>query len=86
MSYPDTYVEFDAENYIMNYGVSGAVESAMGDVMYALYVAFAEHVGQEPKEHEDFFSDWYDNGDVVDFRHQVFDYLKSLGVDLEDAK
>lgn len=56
----DTHFEFDASDWMRCYGVSGAIQSALEDVVYALYNALAETTGKEPVSADEFYEYYQD--------------------------
>ena len=73
-------VDFDARDYLYGYGEDGAIESAMGDVLYALYHAIAEARMIKPIDDDAFCDAYYDSGNAGEFRSEAILFFKAIGL------
>ena len=78
----DTHFEFDASDWVFAYGVSGAIQSALEDVIHALYVAVAEATGKTPVSDDEFY-EYYQDGEAGRMlaREVEEDFIRRFGLE-----
>ena len=77
----DTYFEFDASDWVYGYGVSGAIQSALEDVVYALYNAVAEATGKEPVSADEFYEYYQDEAGRMLAMEVERDFTERFGLE-----
>lgn len=81
VSMADTHFEFDASDWVHGYGVSGAIQSALEDVVHALYVAVAEATGKTPVSDDEFYEYYQEEAGRM-LTHEVEeDFVNRFGLE-----